>query len=337
MPVSEVAIGDAFLLGTVFGAMEVAHELTVHGTVSEDLLANVERLGPLWRARRPDRYREAHLSADGTAAGVPGGGPSILCFSGGLDSAYSLHRHTRVNRDAAEPAVGATLMVGGADIPVGEEAAFARALARSKRMTDDLGVPLLVATTNLRAVHQNWSHSCTAVFAALMGLFRARFARGLLAVGFTPREAERWWPQDVTDPPLVSSRAFPIVGDGYEADRFEKLVAILDWPEALRSLRVCFGQRSWSENCGECFKCQILGLFGRIATGTTLPCLPRSLTDEDFLALCGPCDVNRDLRLGQALRHARARGLREPWMDLVTHVLADDGAGSPPDRAPAAG
>ena len=111
-------------------------------------------------------------------------------------------------------------------------------------------------------------------------------------------------------------------------------MAILDWPEALRSLRVCFGRGSSSENCGECFKCQVLGLFGRIATGTTLPCLPRPLTEEDFLTLCGPCDVNRDLRLGRTLRHARARDSHEPSMDLVAHALGQHGAGSPPDPGP---
>ncbi len=331
VPVSDVAIGDACLLGTVFGAMETARRLTIHGVVTEDLLANVAQLGPLWRTRRPDRYRDVELAADAVAPGVAGDGPSILAFSGGLDSAYTLYQHTRAGRPTGGPVIGSALMVLGADIPVEEKDAFAHAVDRARRLTDDRGVPLRIASTNLRHIHQNWSHSVTAALGALMGLFRARASRGLLAIGFTRPEAALWWPQDDSDPPLVSSHAFPIVGDGYEADRFEKFDAIRNWPVAMDNLRVCYRQGSWSENCGECFKCWILGLFGRIASDRALPCLPRPVTDDDVGKICRASDRNRNLRLEQALRHARMRGLSQPWMDVVAQALGLDRSQPPVD------
>jgi len=333
VPVSAGAAADAFLLATVFGAMRLSRGLCLHATASEDLVTNLLRLQALWRERRPDKYREAEIRCDGLAAGASPAGPPVLCFSGGLDPAYSLYRHTRPGAGG----VGAAVMLAGADIPLSEEAAFSEAFARSRRMTDSLGVPLLRVSTNLRAVKQKWPHSVTAGLAAVLTLFRGRFGSGLVAVGFTREEARRWWPQDETDPPLVSCRAFPIVGDGYEADRFEKLEALRDWPEALDNLRVCYRPGSWTENCGQCLKCSTLLLFARIAFRRRLACLPREATVEDVRSLATCEDPNGRLRLAQVARHARALGVTEPWMDELDRAVRAAGIAVPAPGSTATG
>lgn len=317
-----VAVGDAFLLATVFGAMRLCDRLHVHGPVSADLLAHLEALERLWHEREPDRYRPAALSADRTVAPAPAAGPSVLTFSGGLDSAYSLWKHAGPRRAPSLPPLSACVIVGGFDVPVEERDAFAAAARRAERMPASLGVPLLRAETNVRVVKQKWSHSVTAAIAAVLGLRRASHGRGLVGVGFTPEEARRWWPQDETDPPLVSTAAFPLVSDGWEADRFEKADALRDWPEALATLRVCFRPGSWTGNCGDCFKCWVAAFFLQIATGRPAPCFPRpvGLAEAEKMVACG--DVNLDLRLGQILRHAKARGVAEPWVGAIDRALA---------------
>jgi hypothetical protein len=323
VPIPEAAVGDAFLLGTFFGGMHLARELHVHAKVSDGLVERVTKLGPIWQDRRKDRYRAIEVKVDSTAPPVaPREGPSLLCFSGGLDSAYSVRKHTDSARPAHLPRLYATLMVHGADIPVTEAAAFGVASARTERMATDRGVPLLRAATNLRVVRQNWSHSSNATLAGIMGLFRTRCARGLLAVGFTTEEGMRWWPQDVVDPPLLSSDAFPVAGDGYEADRFQKLVAIADWPQAMQDLRVCYRPGSWTTNCGECLKCWTLGFFAEIVLGKGIPCLPRRMTLADAQQMTRADDENLVLRIQQIVRHARARGFHSNWLSHFERELA---------------
>jgi hypothetical protein len=325
--VSEGAVADAFLLATTFGALRRARALHVHGTVTRDLLAGVGRLAALWASRDPRTYREVDLRADATTVGRAAEGPPVLCFSGGLDSTYSLARRARP--EAGAP-LGAALMVRGADIPVTEEAAFATALARARRITDSRGILLIEAATNLRAVKQKWTHSYVPAFAAVMNLLRSRFGLGLLAVGFTHEEARTWWPMDDTDIALVSSSAFAIEGDGYEANRQEKMAFLRDWPEARENLRVCYRRDSWTANCGACLKCVVARLMARAALDEVPPSLPDAPPLEDVRAVAAHAEPIGRLRLEQIRRHARARGLAEPWLDEIDRVLDAQG---PPPRA----
>lgn len=334
LAVSDVAGGDAFLLATLFAAMQHADALHVHAPVTAGLPESLGRLRDLWVRRRPDRYRRIGIHADAVVPGAPSAGPPILCFSGGLDSTWSLHQHTRSDRPPDVPRVGAALMLLGADIPYREHGPFELAFEAARRVCASRAVPLLRVVTNLRELGLNWGHAYTAGLAAAMNLFRSRHGSGLVAVGFTREEAELWWPQDLTDPPLVSTPAFPVSGDGYEVDRFQKLEAICDWPEALADLRVCFEPGSWSRNCGHCVKCQLLGLFAWAAPGRPLPCLPRPATIEDLRALFASREGNVLLRLYELWRHARARGIREPWLLEVERFLPARGIPLDPDRVP---
>lgn len=327
LPVSAAAAGDAFLLATVFGAMRLARGIRLHGPATAGLVEGLHRLQPLWQARRPDRYRPVGIACDELEPGAPGDGPALLTFSGGLDSAYSLHKHAGPARSPDARPLGAALMLHGADVPVGETAAFELAFARSRRMTDALGVPLLRAVTNLRIVKQNWTHSSNAALAAVTNLFRGRFGLALVAVGFTAEEARRWWPQDVTDLPLCSSPAFRVEGDGYEADRFEKMFAIRAWPEALANLRVCYRPGRYADNCGECFKCWIVAFFALLACGRPAPFMPRAVTDAEIRAIAACGDPLVRLRLSQLVAHARRLGVRDAYVLEAERVLREAGGG----------
>jgi hypothetical protein len=323
IPVTECAAGDAFLLATAFGALRRARAIHVHAPVTAGLPESVARLGSLWAERDPSAYRPVEIRADSTVPGVPGSGPALLCYSGGLDSTWSLDRLAGPGASADGPRVGAAVMVRGADIPVEEETAFAAAFAHARAITASRGVPLLEAATNLRVVKQKWSHSYVAAFAAVLNLFRAGYGRGLLAAGLTREEAARWWPQDATDPPLVSSPAFPFEGHGYERDRLGKMEVLRDWAEAREHLRVCYRRGHWTGNCGTCFKCVVARLMARVALGGVPPCLEERPPEDDVRTAATSRDPMILLRFEQIRRHARARGLEAPWLDAIDAVLRD--------------
>jgi hypothetical protein len=326
--VPPVAVGDAALLLAFFGALRRADVLHVHGEVTAERLPSATALAEVWHRRRPDKYRVPALRADRLTPAVVPAGPALLPFSGGLDSAYSLLRHAGPGRAPDAVPVATAMMVAGADIPVDEREAFDRAFARARRLTDSLGVPLRRVTTNLRSAKQNWTHSNNTALVALEGLFRATHGLGLLAVGFTAAEATAWWPADVEDPLHLSTPAFPVRADGHEADRFEKLVAVGGWPEALAHLRVCFRPGVWDRNCGDCFKCLTVMMFARLAFGGAIPCFPRGFTDADLERILAIADGMTGIRLRQFAHHARARGSTDPIVARVEAALARF-----PDRA----
>ncbi|MBL9085521.1 MAG: hypothetical protein JNM10_00115 [Planctomycetia bacterium] len=319
---SPAAVGDAAVLVALFGAMRRAHVLHVHGEVTAERLPSATTLAEVWHRRRPDKYRVPTLRADRATPAVAARGPAILPFSGGLDSAYSLLRYAGPGRGPDVVPVATAMMVAGADVPVDEHEAFGRAFARAQHLTDSLGVPLVRVTTNLRTAKQNWTHSNNTALAALTGLFRATHGLGLLAVGFTAAEAKAWWPADVEDPLHLSTPAFPVLADGHEADRFEKLVAVGGWPEALAHLRVCFRPGVWDRNCADCFKCLTVMLFARLAFGGAIPAFPREFTDADLDRIVAIRDHMSGIRLRQFARHARALGSADPLVARVEAALA---------------
>jgi hypothetical protein len=322
VPVAPEAVGDAFLLGTLFGAMRRADVLHVHAPVGESVVERVDRLQRLWVQRQPAKYDEVEVRVEGKAPEVPGSGPAVLAFSGGVDSAYALHRRTEPG-NAEIPPLGAAVWIGGTDVPLSEREGCERSVASARRLVDSRGLPLLVVSTTLRhAIRHSWSHGSAAGLGAVLTLLRGRFSAAVLAAGLTAKESPGFWPQDSTDPPLASSAAFPVVADGLETDRFEKMLAIADWPEAAESLRVCYEPGHFGRNCGECPKCLTTALLARVAFGRAPPFLPRVVTPEDVARLAALRHrPTIRLRLDQARRHARARGIDEPWVRAIDRAL----------------
>ena len=126
--VPPAAVGDAALLATLFGAMRRAEVAARPRRGDRGAAPERGAAREVWHGRRPDKYARAAARGrphDRRPSRPPG--PAVLTFSGGLDSAYSLHRHTAPHRPADVGAVGTAMMVAGADIPVDEREAFSRA------------------------------------------------------------------------------------------------------------------------------------------------------------------------------------------------------------------
>lgn len=324
---SEHAVGDAMLLASLFPAMRRARTLRLHAKVSADLLASATRLRDLGVSRRPDKFGPIEIETDGTVEGEAPTGPVVLPFSAGLDSSWSMVQMTNPPPAQDERKLGLAFMILGADIPIDAREAFERAFARSQRIADACGVPLRCVETNLRAMQQNWTLSSNTALGAILTLFRERYGLGRIAVGYSAAEAPRWSPADATDPALLSCRAFPIEGHGYEIDRPGKLEAVLGFAAVVRGLRVCYRPGVYDRNCGDCLKCLTVMLFAKALTGASLPCFPRDVVEADVRAVAAGPDSHVWIRLAQFVRVARARGQATRLADVAVEELERAGRG----------
>lgn len=328
--VSDAAPADAtscatpFLLGALFRCMELGRPVRVHGEVAPGLLENLDRFQANWASWMPVRYRRVSITAEGTTPPRSGGQGACLAYSGGIDSTYAV-RHLLLDGDGRGSAErGSAVMVHGFDIPVEASEGFERALARARRILDSRGVPLRSVATNVREIRMSWEDANRAVIAGVLHLFRGRHARGLIANSYEASLARRFFPEDVEDPPLASSVDFPVEVCATERDRVGRLEGILDWPEALADLRVCYVDPRWDRNCGRCGKCIIVMLAARVLGAGALPCFDRDVEDHEIVRMLEDPHQIIPVRAQQLLEHARRRGIDEPWMRVAERVRGDD-------------
>ncbi|HYP15589.1 MAG TPA: hypothetical protein VEQ65_00140 [Opitutus sp.] len=314
---------DPFVIATLVYAMSHYAKLEVHGTVSPGLLANLTDFQSAYNAFHrgqltPPMEITATVSAD--SAGGPTRELGISAFSGGVDSCFTVYRHT--HRSPMEPkrALGATLMMHGFDIPVTQPEVFARAAARSRAITDDAKLALHTGATNLRTLAVKWEDIYATAVAAALSFFQPRYAYGLLpSFQDWAHTKFNYGSSPLTDP-MLSSLAFPIVHDGTAFGRLEKLRGLARWPAALRHLRVCWQGAEMDRNCCRCEKCVrtilMLELVG-VRSAEAFP-QPLDLAQLDQLVIKGPNALEEQIYL---LTEARRLGLNAPWMKPVARSI----------------
>jgi hypothetical protein len=236
--------------------------LHVEGHLSPSLHWHLQEFMAMWchwhAASHPvtltaDQYTEVPASAQPNLG--------VASFSGGSDSchtAWTLHQGAKTEK--AQPCqLGALLMVHGMDIPYTDTQAFATAYANAQQQVASLpSVPLYRLRTNLRDFHDphiHWEQSFGSAVAGCLRLFAGQYGQGiipssmyygalLLPHGSNP----------ITDP-LLSSQHFAVHVHGSALTRGQKLKALLDWPQGLAGLRVCWQLHAQGKNCGVCRKC----------------------------------------------------------------------------------
>jgi hypothetical protein len=178
-----------------------------------------------------------------------------LFFSGGVDSFYSLIKH----RDEVENLV----LVQGFDIPLADTRTFALAEAQARDAARHFGKRLIVVKTNLHweqpSVPGGWGMYHGAALAAVAHALAPNHVKVYIASSYSYADLHPWGSHPLLDP-LWSTESVKIVHDGGET-RLDKLRLLVQHPEALSRLRVCW-ENLGSYNCGLCEKCirTMLGL-----------------------------------------------------------------------------
>jgi hypothetical protein len=248
---------EAFTSAFLVPAAALERPLVVTAPVAADFAAGLPRIldivGGWWDYSRASPSLEIaaapqRAEPDRPPAAKPGG--TALCFSGGVDSFYTLL--------AAGRHVDAMVFVHGFDIKLADELRSAAVEEHLRTVAAAVGARPVFIRTNLRShpVYRatNWSRTHGGALAAIGHLLADNWSTLLISAAYSlddPNSCGSHWDLD----PLWSGAGLTVEHVGAECDRNEKLAALKDDPLVQRYLRVCWENRSERLNCSRCEKC----------------------------------------------------------------------------------
>jgi hypothetical protein len=185
-------------------------------------------------------------------------------FSGGIDSLFTLTRHSeKFRRDATrlrEDDIQLALHVfhTGQLNQIRRNAVAEAVLGKGAA---SLGASLVPVFSNIMSFDDEWTQNYARVthgsgLASIARLVSANLSACLIASSHTYGQLHPWGSSPVVDP-LFSGRDLAILHDGSVFTRFEKTEYITMSPEALSALNVCdrlIEERGYV-NCSKCQKC----------------------------------------------------------------------------------
>lgn len=308
---------DPFVIGLLFNMMSAGEEVEVEAPVSASLLANLESFMDIWHAWAPTAYRPLRIFSREEAEAPEPLQPAqlVMPFSCGVDSCFTALRHRRRLAGRATRDVVAGVTMFGFDIRAAQlnSRPMYESLARSAgAMLASLGMVHIEISTNFRDITPFWMHSHGTQLASGLSLFGRRFGGALVPDSVALNTLDTIWGSHPLTDPMQSSDHFRILPDGVGIPRWRKIAVLVDWPEAMSGLRVCFGEDGSVGNCGRCEKC-IRTAIAFLMTGHTPPAnLPTRVTPK----------MLRSIRL----KHGIGIGF---WKDLLSGIEANGKQGEP--------
>lgn len=267
------ATADPFLLVSMMHAMRARKPLKVEGApVTSGLLENLEEFQRAWARWRTELEP---VVVDASVASVEHWrrNPAIATFSGGVDSSYTVYRHL-VNPDRKWlPDLKAVMMLQGFDSNLEDDEKFKHSFNNGCDMLRALPLELISVQTNIKHHLGNWLDCHGLLLGAALSLFRDRFGTGIIA-NTSPYEMLLPLGSNPLTDALMGSDGFRILHHGGEVSRFEKILAMADWPPLQDHLRVCWQPDTQGTlNCGKCLSCLLAALTFR-CLGKSPACLP---------------------------------------------------------------
>lgn len=269
---------EAPVLAALFPAMAIGEPIRVEGPLSAVFHYQVRQVMKYFHLWYPRELTLVDVLCDGFDEALPRGNATCACFSGGVDSFYTLWHHRAESEPIPRYRITHGLFAHGFDIPLDRAEYYERQAASYEAMLDELGIRLVRMRTNVREILDPCASWMTTHGAAL------QMAAHFLASGmrtFLIPSTNRF---SLINPPIGSnpitdpqpgSEALEIVHHGCEASRIQKLLTIADWAPARKHLRVCFQDKTEVLNCGACKKCHKvmlpLWVAGKLESFETFP------------------------------------------------------------------
>lgn len=313
---------EPFVLSALFGAMHEATDLYVHGQVSPSLLQNLEEFQQVWSCWRPDRYTRVEIKADveRDQPETSNSDGAIVAFSGGVDSCFTAWRHCTGSCGRLRRNLGAAVLVHGFDIPIEEKEAFNRVAEKSNKMLEGLSIEMITIATNFRQLGDDWGDAHGAAVASCLMLLQTGYGIGLIASTEPYNGLVLPWGSNPISDGLLSSDAFQTVHDGAAFTRSDKIRELLNWPEALQYLRVCWQGKQRDRNCSRCEKC-IRTILNFRSIGLALPeCFEHDVSDSQILALKG-LNLVQIAYLDEILAVSRAASIAGSWVAALEKCI----------------
>jgi hypothetical protein len=175
-----------------------------------------------------------------------------LCFSGGVDSFYTLLRGG-VRPDWL-------CCMHGYDIPIDDRSRAGDLEARVRAIAAAVGSRAALLRTNLRKhpafTASNWDRAHGGALAAVGHLLSEECGTLVISSTFDYADGRPWGSHWRIDP-LWSSSATSVVHAGAHIMRERKLKEIADEPLVQQNLRVCWQEHTTRLNCCRCDKCLV--------------------------------------------------------------------------------
>lgn len=314
---------DPFVIATAVHALKSYDRVNVRGTVSDGLLANLAEFQAAFAAyhyfasHRPVVYSVSDVAAP---AGPAHRTTGITAFSGGVDSCFSVYRHTSLSDLAPKRLLGAALMMHGFDIPLEQTDVFAQSAARSRHLTNDAGLRLFTGATNLRSLPVPWEETFAAAVAGSLACFQSAFSFGLVPSFQEWGQARFDHGSNPLTDPLLSSPSFQIVHDGAGFGRIEKLRQLTQWPLAMQHMRVCWQGAELDRNCCVCEKCLRTMLMLDLCGVPDAPAFPRGIDVNAVGRLSIKSQSGID-EFAYLIAEAKRLKLSPAWLRPAEHML----------------
>lgn len=244
--------GNPWLVAMLPLALAHHEPLELEAPVDPLLLEHAQELQGLWTSWYP-AFSPIPIAAERGSAVEPFGNKTAAFFSGGVDSFYTV-----LHSQAEDPgAIDELIFVRGADILLGNQTAFEKAIATVRDAAQELGLPLRLATTNLRSTRYrivHWEKLGSGPLLGAIGLaLECRYQRVLISSTWAGEALHPLGSHPETDP-LFSTLRTTFVHYGDWTNRIPKTEYISQHQVALNHLRVCW-ESPRGDNCGHCLKC----------------------------------------------------------------------------------
>jgi hypothetical protein len=266
---------DPFAVAMLVPAMIRGEALEIIPPISPRLHFELPRVRDIFRAWHPD-YTRSEIRTTARSSDLPDRGcHAATCFSGGVDSFYTLLKY-RSGYETLPSPLTHVLFMRGLEKPLDFLRGVEEAQALVQKIANAAGVRLIVGESNLRAYFDaDWLHVyCGSGLAAAALSLGGGCSHVCIPSTYSYRD-----PVPIGSTPLVDERfsteRVQIVHDGADLPRAEKLARILEWnPDlVLQNLRVCVMNFGGAYNCCECHKCirtmiplRALGMLDRAVT-----------------------------------------------------------------------
>jgi hypothetical protein len=239
---------EAFASTMLLPALFTGADIVVESPLSPAWARNARRILEIF-----GRWLKLPVIDIRSPLGEPGvearGGKTAICFSGGVDSFFTLLRGHFSN--------DALVLIHGFDIDLEDGGLWGAVEETLLDVAGAVGAEPLVVKTNIRKhpvfLEAPWEYSHGGALAAA-GHVLDGVGRFVISSSYHYSQDFPWGSHWDTDP-LFSSEDLEVVHWDASVKRPDKLRAIVDEPLVKRHLRVCWKSKGDKYNCSKCEKC----------------------------------------------------------------------------------
>lgn len=237
------AFGTLWLIPCILAKRNLRFEKPICKTWYENANRLIDFLGDHWGKEKiqiiADTYDQRIEPQESVA----------VCFSGGVDSMYTLMKiGSPKYLLSAEPF----------DLPSSYTETFKVARRRLEKIAAAVGSTPISIRTNVTEHRSFKVHRIldtnTAILASMGHLLAPHIGSIAISSSHRADEPDIHCCFHITDP-LLSSQKLQVVHAHSDVTRREKVSQIADWPIAQENLTVCFNKQGENRNCGRCEKC----------------------------------------------------------------------------------